>query len=74
MTRKLSILQYSKTCVNGHCQKDWKMVFQTNYRLMQVKIKLPYVIKTYVLSVFEWPFYAGFTVVKQLSLRCKDAV
>ena len=49
-----------------------------NYRLMQVKrmqnaprehsailltfIKLPFVIKIFVLSIFEWPFYTGFTV------------
>ena len=25
-------------------------------------IKLPFVIKIFVLSIFEWPFYAGFTV------------
>ena len=25
-------------------------------------IKLPVVIKTFVLSIFEWPFYTGFTV------------
>ena len=23
---------------------------------------LPFVIKTYVLSIFEWPFYTGFSV------------
>ena len=45
-----------------------------NYRLMQVKsiaewsailytfIKLPFVIKIFILSIFEWPFYTGFTV------------
>ena len=50
------------------------MVFKTNYRLMQVKsiaehsallstfIKLPIVIKIFVLSIFEWPFYTGFTI------------
>ena len=52
------------------------MVFKTNYRLMQVKsiaewehsailltfIKLPFVIKVFVMSIFEWPFYTGFTV------------
>ena len=53
------------------------MFIKTYYRLMQVKsiaecskhsailstfIKLPVVIKTYVLSIFEWPFYTGFTV------------
>ena len=55
------------------------MIFKTDYRLMQVKvlqnaprgafcntltsIKLPFVIKTFVLSIFERPFYTGFTVV-----------
>ena len=35
---------------------------------MQVKgialtlIKLPYVIKIFILSIFEWPFYKGFAV------------
>ena len=45
----------------------------TNYRLKQVKsiafcnsfdlIKLPFVIKIFVLSIYEWLFYNGFTVV-----------
>ena len=49
-----------------------KLVFKTNYHLMQVKrehsailstfIKLPVVIKTFVLSIFQWLFYTGFTV------------
>ena len=60
----------------GHSQKDQKLVFKTNYCLMQVKsiaerelsailstfIKRPFVIKIFVLSAFEWPFYTGFTV------------
>ena len=25
-------------------------------------LKLPFVIKIFVLSIFEWPFYTGFTV------------
>ena len=25
-------------------------------------IKLPFVIKNFVLSIFEWPFYTGFTI------------
>ena len=25
-------------------------------------IKIPFVIKIFVLSIFEWPFYTGFTV------------
>ena len=51
------------------------MVFKTDYRLKQVKsiaehsamfstfIKLPFAIKIFVLSNFEWPFYTGFTVI-----------
>ena len=31
------LLYNSKTCVNGHYQKDQKMAFKTDYRLMQVK-------------------------------------
>ena len=27
-------------------------------------IKLPFVIKNFVLSIFEWPFHGGFTVFK----------
>ena len=53
-----------KPVQKGHSQKDQKLVFKTNYRLMQVKsiaehsAILSTVIKTiFVLSNFEWPFY-----------------
>ena len=26
-------------------------------------VKLPFVIKIFVLSIFEWPFFTGFTVI-----------
>ena len=59
-------------------KKDQKLVFKTNYRLMQVKsiakcsygehsailltfIKLPFVIKIFVLPIFEWLLKTGFT-------------
>ena len=29
-------------------------------------IKVPFVIKIFVLSIFEWPFYTGFTVTSVL--------
>ena len=58
-----------------------KKVFKTNYCLMQVKIiqrehsailstfiKLPIVIKIFVLSIFEWPFYTDFTVCFNLKI------
>ena len=69
------------TIINKHftfyfyySQKDRKLFFKTNYRLMQAKsqgehsailmafIKLSIVIDFYVVSTFEWPFYTGFTV------------
>ena len=30
--------------------------------ILSTFIKLAFVIKTFVLSIFEWPFYTGFTV------------
>ena len=30
--------------------------------ILSTFIKLPFVIKIFVLSIFEWPFYSGFTV------------
>ena len=72
-------MYYSETGLKWPLKKDQKLVFKTPYRLMQVKkiaecpkrafcnistfIKLPFVIKTFVLSIFAWLFYTGFTVV-----------
>ena len=69
---------YSKTCViQTTFKKTKKCFFKTDYRLMQVKsiaerehsvilstfiIELPVVIKIFVLSIFKWKFYTGFTV------------
>ena len=38
-------------------------------------IKLPFVIKIFVLTIFEWPFYTGFIVFKMLLMRsfCNQA-
>ena len=30
--------------------------------ILSTFIKLPFVIKIFVLSIFEWPFYTGITV------------
>ena len=70
---------YSKNCLEQPLSKRAKMVFKTNYCLMQVKsiaecskgehsailsifIKLLFVIKTFILSIYEWPLKTGFTV------------
>ena len=33
-----------------------------HFAILWIFIKLPLVIKIIVLSIFEWPFYTGFTV------------
>ena len=57
-----------KPVLSSHSKGRPKSAFKTNYRLMQVKsiaecsailltfIKLPFVIKIFILSIFEWPF------------------
>ena len=37
--------------------------------MLSTFIKLPFVIKIFVLSNFEWPFYTGFTVCCLLLLK-----
>ena len=32
-------------------------------------IKLPFVVKIFVLSIFEWPFYTGFTVPSRRNIK-----
>ena len=39
--------------------------------LLSTFMKLPFVIKKFVLSIFEWPFYTGFTVCRKLALHHK---
>ena len=68
-----------KPVLSGHSKRRQKLVFKTDYGLMQVKsiaecskgehsailltfIKLPFAIKTFVLSILEQPLKTGFTV------------
>ena len=68
-----------KPVLRGHTKRRPKLVFKTDYRLMQVKsiaecskhssklltfIKLPFVIKFIVLSILEWALKTGFTVIR----------
>ena len=67
-------LEYSKTCVKQPLSKRPKNGFQDrlsinadqkvllNAAILWTCIKLPFVIKISVVSIFEWPFYPGFTV------------
>ena len=43
-------------------QKYCKMLQEKHSAILSTVIKLPFVIKTFVLSIFEWLFYTGFTV------------
>ena len=64
-------LQYSKTCLKRPLKKNTKIGFQYRVSLnagqkysaiLSTFFKLPFSIKTFVLSIFEWPLRTGFTV------------
>ena len=38
------------------------MLLLEHSAILSTFIKLPFVIKSFVLSIFEWPFYTDFTV------------
>ena len=74
----LDFMKHSKTCVKQPLSKRPKIVFQDQLwlnvgqkycRMLQEHsaiistiIKITFVIKIFVLSIFECPFYIGFTV------------
>ena len=75
LNKKQSQTNTVKPVLNGHSKRTPKLVFNTNYDLMQVKsiaecilqyfrpsLKLPFTIKTFVLPIFKWPLKKGFTV------------
>ena len=69
---KYYLHNYSKTCVKQPLSKRQKIVIQYQLKrehsaILSTFIKLPFAIKIFVLSIFEWPFYTGFTV---CILRC----
>ena len=43
-------------------QKYSRMLHREHSAILSTFINLPFVIKTFVLSIFEWPFYICFTV------------
>ena len=36
---------------------------------LQTNVKLPFVIKIFVLSIFEWPFYKSFTACHEFEIK-----
>ena len=77
---EIKFIVYSKTCLKGSLKKKTKIGFQDRFslnagqkycRMLQgdsaillTFIKLQFVIKVFVLSIFEWPLKRGFTVFK----------
>ena len=47
-------------------QKHCRMLQREHYAMFSTLIKLPVAIATFVLSMFEWPFYTGVTVLHEL--------
>ena len=43
-------------------QKYCRMLQGEHSAILSTFIKLPFVVKAFVLSIFVWPFYTGFTV------------
>ena len=43
-------------------QKYCRLLQREHSAILSTFIKLPFVIKLFVLSIFEWPFYTGFIV------------
>ena len=59
-----SEISYSKTCVKQPLLKRPKTGISA---ILLTFIKLQFIIKIFVLSIFKWPFYTGFTVSAILS-------
>ena len=55
-------------------QKYCRMLQVEHSAILSTFIKLPFVIKMFVLSIFEWPFYTGFTVIGSDNQRVKDVI
>ena len=47
-------------------QKYCRMLQSEHSAILSIFIKLPFVIKIFVLSIFEWPFHIGYTVVTKV--------
>ena len=58
-------------------QKYCRMLQGEHSAILSTFIKLPFVIKIFVLSIFEWPFKTGFTVRKSHfshGIRCQTDI
>ena len=49
-------------------QKYCRMLQREHFAIPSTFIKLPFVIKIFVLSIFKWPLMTGFTVLFMISM------
>ena len=49
-------------------QKYCRMLQESILQYFRPSQNLPFVVKTFVLSIFEWPFYTGFTVALKIGV------
>ena len=61
LSKRLKIGFQDQLLLNA-CQKYARMLQGEHSAILSIFIKLPFVIKIFVLSFFEWPFKTGFTV------------
>ena len=52
-------------------QKYCRMLQGEHSAILLTFIKVPFVIKIFVLSIFVWPFYTGFTVHSFKKIHCE---
>ena len=51
-------------------QRYCRMLQGEHSAILSIFIKLPFVIKILVFSIFEWPFYSGFSFIVKVYLVC----
>ena len=61
-TPKIQKIGFQDQLLLNAGQKYCRMLKGEHSAILSTFIKLPFVIKTFVLSILEWPFYTGFTV------------
>ena len=61
LSKRLEIGFQNQLSLNAG-QNYCRMLLLEHSAILSTFIKLPFVIEIFVLSIFEWPFYTGFTV------------
>ena len=75
LSKKKKIVFQDQLSLNAG-QKYCRMLQGEHSAIFSTFIKLPLVINIFVLSIFEWPFYTGFTLINvtycgRVSVHCK---